>query len=139
MGWHSYEIFGGDPPHDFANDIAKICGVKHHSRLTWKSLERRLENVLDYINQYEDDDQDEDKMICYQVLGVLMMGTGAKINKELKEKMIESAKNDYWSKESRARKRVMNNFIKKIEKYRIPNKKRENNKTWVFGYSAFEI
>lgn len=118
MGWWSTGIMGGDTPLDFEDEFYEICGVdKFYDSWKIRPLPRKailnsLPKLLKYIGK-----QKEDREIGYQVLGILMMRVAAPISPDLKEKMIESAKNDQWALENSERRDRMNSFIETLEKY----------------------
>jgi hypothetical protein len=117
MGWWSASILGGDEPLDYLGDLADICGVGYRDKdesedLTKLSAQEReaRATLYDYAFSAEivNDSATRKQMIKYcqeayspeiahQVLGVILMATGAKIPKTLKQKIVKSAQKDEWA------------------------------------------
>lgn len=106
MGWWSATILGGDSPLDDLGSLAKICGIGHgdyekpgnfHGYMFSKSVvEKNLKRLVEWCeaNKYV-----EYRSIAYQVLGAVVLHTGAKISKALHKKLIDQAMADEWMRE----------------------------------------
>lgn len=117
MGWWSKGILGGDLPYDFKDEIYAICEVEEFGEsdrniIPKETFEDKLPEILEYIEETGDDVE-----IGYQVLGVMMMEACASISDDLKETMIDAARNDDWASEDDERRAAMDEFIKSLESY----------------------
>jgi len=59
----------------------------------------------------------EKDTVGLQVLGVMMMEVGAKINRKNKELILKAARKDEWAKGDLARKTHIKNFISALKSY----------------------
>lgn len=138
MGWWSASILGGDEPLDYLGDLADICEVGNRDdedEEFYKNLppeERELRATLyDYAFTAEIVNNPKTRKamikycqkaytpeIAYQVLGVILMATGAKIPKSLKNKIINSAETDEWANnKDEERVSFMQSFIAALNNY----------------------
>lgn len=130
MGWWSTTIMGGDTPLDFKSEIFEVIdrdqfkdtGAKVRVPLE-KSQSLFLNGKIDDImNRWGCGKPDETfykeyKSIGFQVLTVLMMGYGCKIQPELKALMREWILQDGWAKEDNERQGNIDDLIKKLDSY----------------------
>lgn len=138
MGWWSASVLGGDEPLDYLGDLAKICEVDCDSDdIENPDISENFRKSLETLYHYSFTDKIvNDKIIqmvkycekascpeiAYQVLGVILMATGANISQSLKNTMIESAQKDAKAnKDHPDRVMVMKEFIQALELYK--NKK----------------
>lgn len=117
MGWWSTGIMGGDTPLDFEDEFYGICDIEKFEEDSINSIPKgvlaeKLPEILEYIQKTGDD-----MGIGYQVLGVLMMDSGAEISMELKAAMIQSADNDDWASENTERADIMKQFVNSLNVY----------------------
>ena len=124
MGWWSETIMGGDTPLDYMGMLCDLIGVKYVSpkgfRYTRKQIETHMPKVLAWLNKprYENE-------IAWQVFGVMVMETGAKISVETRAKIIQAAKADTWMTEDgthSSRGHHIRAFIKAIEAHKAGQK-----------------
>lgn len=116
MGWWSASILGGDEPLDCLGDLADICGVSYRDQEKTEigklspEEQTRMATLYNYpfTSAILNNSETRKKMekyctkaytpeIAYQVLGVILMATGAKIPKTLKNKIVHAAQNDEWA------------------------------------------
>lgn len=109
---------GGDTPLDYKDEIYEICGVEEFPEngerveLTKEDLENNLEEILKMVRESK-----YDKSIAFQVLGILLIGSGASITDELKEEIIKESSNDEWAQEDEERKDIIEDFNCKVKDY----------------------
>lgn len=136
MGWWSEDIMGGDTPLDIKSFIYDALDIKQYPDDNYDKKVIIPSDVFDYdkIVKYVND-RDSDNYwltgdtgnIFHQVLGVMMMESGASISDKLKAKMTLAAVEDEWGfgytrgefseegDEDRAKK--MNQFIDTLINY----------------------
>ena len=126
MGWWSATILGGDTPLDILGDMGDVLGVDSDDEtkgipelygydFTKSLLEDKsnIKKLQAYANK------SDDKSIAYQILGVIIMGTGAKITGTLKEDIIKHTKKDDWYKtKDPERVAYIDDFIKTLTEYK---------------------
>ena len=123
MGWWSHDIMGGDSPLDAEDSIYEICGTEKFPKnfkfgedqaveVTAEALEANLPAILEMLKK-----DSYEPWIGYQVLGVMLMKSGAAISKELKETILQSVEDDEWGQEDAKRKEILVNFGKAITAY----------------------
>ena len=124
MGWWSKDIMGGDSPLDAKDEIFNLCEVDEfnddddgHTDLTKDDFTNNMEKILEFVRGEENNDYYDEKAICYQVLGVLMMKAGAPISQELKDEIIENSKTDSWAKEDSERGSIVEKFHDTLSLY----------------------
>jgi hypothetical protein len=129
MGWWSKTIMGGDTPLDFQSVFFDKMGVDQFND-SKKEVKKAFENGQDYfitgvdavLNRWGCGNPDEEfyidyKSIGFQVLAVIMMEHGIKINQELKVLMLECIPNDEWAKEDSERNGYVQNLIDSLKAY----------------------
>jgi len=130
MGWWSDDIMGGDTPLDLQSFIYDALGLEQYPNDRNKELiipadGYDYKKIVKYLKDRDGDDywlKSDTGNIFHQVLGVMMMNSGATINKTLKAKMIKAAKNDEWANEGledndEGRRDKMDAFITKLKAY----------------------
>jgi hypothetical protein len=119
MGWWSEVIIGGDRPLDCRAILLEKMGVPHYEENSSDKVKKALNSSLDSIDHmcYELLERGYDS-ISYQVIGVMIMESGANFPESLKSKVIKMTKIDEWYREG-DEKRVffIEEFIKQIEEY----------------------
>tara|TARA_Y100000389_G_C16980480_1_gene280029 strand:- start:14 stop:481 length:468 start_codon:yes stop_codon:yes gene_type:complete len=134
MGWWSTTIMGGDTPLDFKDTFNSIAGInpsysknptsedelpKLIESLTEEFLDGRMNKILkkwgcgrvgsDYYN---------DKLsIGYQVLAVMYITSGAKLDESLKDIMLKWIPRDVWATEDTDRKSHITNLTESLKNY----------------------
>lgn len=121
MGWWSEDIMGGDTPLDWEDRFYDVCKTKKWdadklNKLTKKRLEKYLPELVRRITEQDYTDNWE-RNVGYQVLGVMLMEAGAKINGVLKARMIEACRKDEWAEDDNGRKKVCDGLIKALNAY----------------------
>ena len=127
MGWWSEDIMGGDTPCDIECEILKICGLQKfedcedpdvivENFITYDLFERHIDKICRHLTLMGKKHK-EDNIIGFQVLGYLMMKAGAEIKLNLKDLIINKAKEDFWAKNDSVRKKIMDEFILDLESY----------------------
>lgn len=132
MGWWSYDVLGGDTPLDALGDIADFCGLGYNDKVSnnkcyygydFLKVKSRFENsqemskILDHIKQRTEGDSYYQE-IYLQVLGLVLMSTGVKIESKLKQEILSAIENDSWAKEEEERKKAMDSFYKTFREYK---------------------
>ncbi len=124
MGWWNQSIYGGDEPLKWQEIIYGICEINvygdDHSvqPIPVDTLSEKIDDIVSEIEKNSTDNNN--KNIGYQVLGAIIMHAGFdfdSILNNLKDRIIESAEEDSYSKENFVRKNVMKNFKKLIKEY----------------------
>jgi len=119
MGWWSTDIMGGDTPLDYKDEIFGICEVDEfpegggRAELTAKDLEANLSKILEFLNENRWGEAE----IGYQVLAVLMMKAGARIDLPLKVRMMEATAADEWAQEDEDRAAAINGLYAALKIY----------------------
>lgn len=130
MGWWSATILGGDTPLDYLGDFASELNLSDTENgipeLYGYEFSKEILNKKENLNKlvrYADSIKDvEYRSIAYQVLGVILMGTGSKISGTLKEKIISYAKKDEWyQNKTPDRVKYIENFIDCVRTYKDGN------------------
>lgn len=129
MGWWSKTIMGGDTPLDFKSDFFDKIGVDQFNdskkvikKAFVKGQDYFIEGVDEVLNSWGCGKPGEDyykdkKSIGFQVLAVIMMEHGIKINPEIKTLMLEWIPKDEWAKEDSERNGYIENLIDSLEAY----------------------
>jgi hypothetical protein len=128
MGWWSDDIMGGDTPLDLQSFIYDALGFIQYPEDSDEEVRIPSDGfdykkIVKFLKDRDGDDywlKSDTGNIFHQVLGILMMESGAPINKTLKAKMIKAAKNDEWANEDGGdedRKDKMDAFIAKLKNY----------------------
>jgi hypothetical protein len=119
MGWWSTDIMGGDTPLDFEDEFYGICKVEKFpegggmATLTKEDLESNLSEILAFLNE----NRWGESQIGFQVLAVLMLKAGARVDLPVKVRMIEACHLDDWSHEDADREIAVGGLLKAIEAY----------------------
>jgi hypothetical protein len=121
MGWWSCAIWGGDTPWDARAEICDAIGTqwdddKGEYPYTAKALNENIAAAF-MTAQSSPDDKYNTRNVYFQVLGAMILETGAVLPPPLKEKLLEAAANDQWAKESRERKFFIQDFVDKVESH----------------------
>jgi hypothetical protein len=128
MGWWSDDIMGGDTPLDLQSFIYDALGfIKYpedsDEKVRIPSDGFDYKKIVKFLKDRDGDDywlKSDTGNIFHQVLGVMMMESGAPISKTLKNKMIKAAQQDEWANEDGGdedRKDKMDAFIAKLKNY----------------------
>lgn len=118
MGWWSTDIIGGDAPLDFEDAIYNICGIDKFpeeggkARISAATLEENLDEIVAMI-----DEDTYDNGIGYQVLGVMMMESGAEISPDLRFEITRSCTEDEWAKEDEDRQTSILGLLGALDAY----------------------
>jgi hypothetical protein len=119
MGWWSATIMGGDAPLDWQGSICGVLGVEFNYitgkyGYTRARLEKNMTKILAKIAKDK-----YDAYIGYQVLGVMVLETGAKISKVTRDKILAAAEADVWAKEGdKARQKYIAEFVEAIKAHK---------------------
>lgn len=138
MGWWGCGVMQGDTPLDMENDILNEMGLKYDERPTKELLEKnqlKLSHALDAVH-YE-----EDRTVGYQVLGVMMIETGAKFTKKLTSRIRKAFLDDTWMAEegeNSERGRVMLEMAEKVKSYK-PGKTKMEHEPGLFETMAIKL
>jgi hypothetical protein len=121
MGYWSTVIMGGDTPLDYQGDMIDLCGVDYSTFVDGDydltSIRSEIESNYDKLTEFCDNVNYGDPNIAYQVLGVLILESGAKLPDDIADKIYAAAMNDEWAKESAERKVNMYAFISQLTTY----------------------
>lgn len=120
MGWWSATVLGGDAPLDHLNEIVERIGGRfdadaegddHCNVYTREQLEENFTAAVEYCNGVS-----WDRNVAWQVLGHMVLRTGADLPEEARATMIEAAENDEWASEGDSdRVRHMTDLIRALE------------------------
>lgn len=115
MGWWSEAVMGGDSPLDWEGDISDYIGGHFDADEGHIFTREQLEsNLVDVVKRIET--SGTDVKIGLQVLGVLILKTGAQMPDEVRDKIVKAAEEDDWAAEDdRNRKAHMRDLIEKIK------------------------
>lgn len=127
MGWWSEDVMGGDTPLDLQSFIYNALDIKQYPDKDYEGEIVIPSNVYDYdkiVKHLAKDDEywlnGNTNNIFHQVLGVMMMESGAPISDELKANIIIGAEKDQWANEDggdELRKKIMDSLIETIKSY----------------------
>lgn len=120
MGWWSTCILGGDAPLDLLHVLCSEIGVAYNSEegdawseygfaYTRRDIDKNLPAVLKRIEKMR-----WDRGIAYQVLGHMILSTGAKLPAKLRDKIVAAAESDEWAQEDEERAAEMAKLIKAL-------------------------
>jgi hypothetical protein len=120
MGWWSTTIMGGDTPLDFEGRIYEALGIemfgkRGYNEIPKKKFEDKQNDVVKAIEELGK--KGWDVQIGLQTLGVMMMKSGAKINRKNKPLIIDAAESDEWAKEDKERRKHVNNFVTALRSF----------------------
>lgn len=126
MGWWSATILGGDTPMDYVGDMKDIANINDYDYdkeedilLAPNVVKDRVNKAIRKLVKYCDNSHDID--IAYQVLGVVIMTSGAKLSDQLRTFIISAARNDEWAKRDtsvdKERKTYINRFVRQLQRY----------------------
>lgn len=124
MGWWSCTVMGGDDPLDWLSDLASVCGVGfvegdddeaweqsfHGFMLTRGAVEAHLDALVQHLESIDARPYDNAR-IPVQVLGAMILWTGAAIPDALRERIIASAEGDEWAAENEERAHYIARFV----------------------------
>lgn len=116
MGWSDACVMGGDSPMDWEANLCEKAGGHYDDDegnvYTREQLESKLPELLAYIEGCRGD-----QGIGFQVLGVMLLGTGAELTSEAKAKITKAAENDEWASEDRERQVHMQDLIECVQNH----------------------
>lgn len=123
MGWWSENIYGGDAPLTWQEEIYKFCNTEVYGKdnkvqpISSDVLSEKIEDILEFIENKSTDLNH--KNIGFQVLGAIIMHSGFDIDEsdDLRSIIIEASENDDYAKENLVRRNVLKNFKKLIKEY----------------------
>jgi len=134
MGWWDEGIFGGDTPLDILLDIEDFLGLDRDNNERIYGLEMFKDNeqlqllVRDRINLRWRDFQKEhdvlvkncrhDSEIITQVFAAVILGSGARMPEEFRQKALEAGKNDTWASEDDVRRARIDAYITAVKNYK---------------------
>lgn len=117
MGWWSKDIMGGDAPYDWEDEIYEICGAEmwpegrtSKGKISPDQFTEHLEKIIVALRKSKDP-------IGYQVLGVLMMESGADMPEEVKSKIMQACHDDEWARRDPEREEKILELHDKVLKY----------------------
>lgn len=117
MGWWSPTIMGGDPPWDWEGGFEKIAGVKslEDEVLTKELVDTHLDKFVESIKKDKFDPE-----VGWQVLGVIIMRTGATMPDKVRKQIIKNNidKNIEGWVDSDKRRAFLKDFKEKITNYK---------------------
>jgi len=125
MGWWSATIMGGDSPLDYLGVICDRMGAPfdydrgeglHGYHFSRNDLEKNMDAIVKMIEK-----EKWEQSVYWQVLGVMIMASGAKAGQTLKNRIIREAKSDPWMTEDgpkSERAHHINDFIKAMKSHR---------------------
>ena len=127
MGWWNQDIYGGDAPLEWRENIYAACGAKEYNEkhalkpISADILSEKIDTIIDLINTSETDS--DDKNIGYQVLGAIIMHAGFDIDEseDLRKRIIEASEDDDYAKDDMSRKNAMKNFRGLVKNYDFNN------------------
>jgi hypothetical protein len=116
MGWWDFGILGGDTPLDYLHSIEDIVGIERGEELEGalypldarpelkEAIEAHLDKLISglYSVKWEGKTYDQDHSrdpVWYQVVGAVIMATGASITDEQREIIVEKSLEDEWMME----------------------------------------
>lgn len=120
MGWWSTTVMGGDTPLDFEGDmLIDICGLAHDDYLEngYAPYRHTIESHIDELVAYCDKHDGDDQNIAFQVLGVILMGSGAAMSADVKEQIEVGINMDEWADEDSERKEHMRDYLYAVHNY----------------------
>jgi hypothetical protein len=134
MGWWSTDILGGDTPYDVAGELELWLGLQPpgsddstvplHMPDNWSAEERVI--VADAIDDYDGTKlltalrkvfTDESSVIATQVLGLLVISSGADMSDDLRKAVLDACQRDQWAKEDSRRTRKIAAFAALVKDY----------------------
>lgn len=126
MGWWSENVYGGDAPLKWKEDIYELCktevyGEDHKVQpIPTNKLSKNFKKIQKFVEEKSTDENH--KNLGYQVMGAIFMHAGFDMDEVLvRERIIEAIEADDYSKENYVRKNVMKNFKKLIKEYAPEN------------------
>lgn len=116
MGWWSPMIMGGDPPAEWRGVLGNIAGADDpFNPLTAEMLDKNIGKIVERIEK-----DDDDPNIGWQVLGVMILRTGAKMPDKIRIKICKNIYDkeiDSWS-EPDDRRFFFAHFMEQVENYK---------------------
>jgi hypothetical protein len=108
MGWWSETVMGGDTPLDYKGFLCDAMGVPFDYKFTAEHLGKHMPAVVRAAEGLKDP-------IAFQVLGVMILESGAECPDDLKARIVDATKADEWAKNGDAvRIRHMTDLATKI-------------------------
>jgi len=125
MGWWSATIMGGDMPLDIEAGLLETAGIpvfdyqEAGDELYRSKIESSINDMIYYIENEVSKWGDPNYVdIGYQVLGVMIMSSAAKLPSGLQKRIITAADDDEWASEGdNDRATFIHNFKTAIEQY----------------------
>lgn len=130
MGWWSGDILGGDTPLDFLGDFASICecpmldtdesaksDTDAQDIYGYPFTRKQVEKFLDplFLRAGKDKYSPE---IGLQVLGYLVLFTGAEISKIQQDLLVVAGQSDEWANEDASRRKHVNAYIAAMREHK---------------------
>jgi len=118
-------VMGGDTPLDIeGNLLVDVCGIAFDDYIDMPiasfrdTFNIRLPTMVEYIDRMEVDNDDE-RNIAYQVLGVLLMRAGSDFPESIKALVVNAANKDKWAFEGdEARINSMSDLVNMVLNYK---------------------
>lgn len=124
MGWWSPTILGGDSALDYHGDmmdiIAETNGMKidYYADLEFKPTAKMVDKAMPKLVKYARDHNDSyDPGVAAQVLGVIIITSGAKMSEKTRKYIHTAAVNDEWAIVDPERKEYIDSFARQIKRY----------------------
>lgn len=123
MGWWNTNVYGGDSPLDWRENIYNKLGVEEYGEkdklnpVPVDILSEKIDEITEMI--LSSDTDENDKNIGYQVLAAVILHSGFDLesNQSLKSIIISAIEDDEYAREDSERRIVMKNFLKQINEY----------------------
>lgn len=123
MGWWNTNVYGGDAPLDWRENIYNKFGIEEYGEkdklnpVPVDILSKKIDEITEMISSCDTDEGD--KNIGYQVLGAIIIHSGFDLesNQNLKSIIISAIENDEYARDDSERRIVMKNFKKQINEY----------------------
>lgn len=123
MGWYNAGIYGGDLPLMWRDKIYEICDSNQYESLSTQVTPIPSDvlslKIGEIINLIESEEDLNSRNIAFQVLGAVSLHSGFDINSvdNLIEKIDSALEDDEYSKDSLARKNVVENLRNILKEY----------------------
>lgn len=122
MGWWSATVMGGDTPSDYIGDMEDRIGLERYNAMnddeksfTPEEVKTAIRTKMSLLMKYC---EEADDCIAYQVLGVMIISNGVKMEDDIKATIIEACQEDEWYQEGdKERVFFMDAFIKQLNDY----------------------
>jgi hypothetical protein len=140
MGWWGTKVMSGDSPLDYEGDFAKMMGLefqmsgKQSYIFTRPLVEKHLKEMVAKAEK----DKYDGKTVGLHVIGVIALRVGAKLPKNIKDKILKACDDDEWMREdgtSSERGASILRFRKAVEDHK-PGVIWKEEREYVFGKKA---